>query len=64
MSIPVTIYLNKAEIDSLKEFCDDNIAAGEIKITQHHKSGIGYTTTIMVKDLPETLLDITDHSTW
>lgn len=64
MNIPSTIYLNKAEIEALKDFCDENLAIGEVKIIQHHKSGIGYTTTIMVKDLPETLLDITDHSTW
>lgn len=64
MNIPVTIYLNKEEVNSLKKFCDDNLAAGEVVITQHYKSGIGYTTSVMVKDLPETLLDITDYSTW
>ena len=64
MNIPSTIYLNKAEVDSLKDFCDENLAIGEVKIIQHHKSGIGYTTKVMVKDLPETLTDITDISSW
>ena len=63
-NIPVVISLTKAEVDSLKDFCDDNLAVGTVEIIQSSDSGIGYTTKVMVKDLPETLTDITDISSW
>lgn len=59
-----TIYLTKAEVDSLKDFCDDNLAIGVIEIYQSKVSGIGLTTRVQVKDLPETLTDITDINAW
>lgn len=62
--IPVSISLSKEEVNSLKEFCDDNLAVGTVEILQSSESGIGYTTKVQVKDLPETLTDITDMSTW
>jgi hypothetical protein len=63
-NIPVVIQLSKKEVDSLKEFCDDNLAIGTVLITQSSESGIGLTTKVMVKDLPETLTDITDIDSW
>ena len=63
-NIPVVIQLSKKEVDSLKEFCDDNLAIGIVLITQSSESGIGLTTKVMVKDLPETLTDITDIDSW
>ena len=63
-NIPVVISLTKAEVDSLKDFCDNNLAVGTVEISQLSDSGIGYTTKVMVKDLAETLTDITDISLW
>lgn len=63
-NIPVVIQLSKKEVNSLKEFCDDNLAIGTVLITQSSESGIGLTTKVMVKDLPETLTDITDIDSW
>lgn len=62
--IPVVIQLNKNEVDALKEFCDDNLAVGTVLITQSSESGIGLTTKVMVKDLPEIMTDITDIDSW
>ena len=59
-----TFYLTKTEVDSLKEFCDDNLAVGVVQIEQDNSSGIGVTTKVMIKDLPETLTDITDLDVW
>lgn len=63
-NIPIVIQLSKEEVNSLKQFCDDNLARGIVLITQSSKSGIGLTTKVMVKDLPETLTDITDIDNW
>ena len=63
-NIPVVIQLSKKEVDSLKEFCDDNLAIGTVLIIQSSESGIGLTTKVMIKDLPETLTDITDIDNW
>lgn len=63
-SIPVVIQLSKEEVDSLKQFCDDNLTQGTVLITQSSESGIGLTTKVMVKDLPETMTDITDIDSW
>lgn len=62
--IPVVIQLSKEEVNSLKQFCDDNLAQGTVLITQSSESGIGLTTKVMVKDLPETMTDITDIDSW
>lgn len=64
MSYIKEITLTKAEVDSLKEFCDENLAVGTVVIEQTKESGIGLTTKVMVKDLPETLTDITDIESW
>jgi hypothetical protein len=58
------VILTKEEVNSLKEFCDDNLERGQVIIDQLELSGIGLTTKVMVKDLPETLTDITDVSSW
>ena len=63
-NIPVVISLTKEEVNSLKEFCDENLAAGSVLITQSSESGIGLTTRVMVKDLPETMTDITNIDSW
>lgn len=63
-SIPVVICLTKEEVISLKEFCDENLVIGSVLITQSSESGIGLTTKVMVKDLPETETDITDIDSW
>jgi hypothetical protein len=63
-NIPVVIQLSKEEVNSLKQFCDDNLAHGTVLITQSSESGIGLTTKVMVKDLPETMTDITDIDNW
>ena len=63
-NIPVVIQLSKEEVNSLKRFCDDNLAQGTVLITQSSESGIGLTTKVMVKDLPETMTDITDIDNW
>ena len=60
----VAIQLSKEEVDSLKQFCDDNLTQGTVLITQSSESGIGLTTKVMVKDLPETMTDITDVDSW
>ena len=62
--IPVVVSLTKEEVDSLKEFCDENLMVGSVLITQSSESGIGLTTKVMVKDLPETMTDITDIDSW
>ena len=58
------VTLTKDEVDSLKQFCDENLAVGTVIIDQINTSGIGFTTRVMVKDLPETLTDITDLDSW
>jgi hypothetical protein len=58
------IALTKEEVDSLKTFCDENLERGSVIIDQLELSGIGPTTKVMVKDLPETLTDITDINSW
>ena len=63
-SIPVVVSLTKEEVNSLKDFCDDNLAVGSVLITQSSESGIGLTTKVMIKDLPETETDITDIDSW
>ena len=63
-NIPVVIQLSKEEVNSLKQFCDDNLSQGTVLITQSSESGIGLTTKVMVKDLPETMTDITDVDSW
>ena len=64
MKITRRVTLTKEEVNSLKEFCDDNLERGQVIIDQLELSGIGLTTKVMVKDLPETLTDITDVSSW
>lgn len=64
MEVIRRISLTKEEANSLKEFCDENLARGTVVVTQSQKSGIGLTTRVMVKDLPETLTDITDIDSW
>lgn len=63
-SIPVVIRLTKEEVESLKAFCDENLVIGTVLVTQSSESGIGLTTKVMVKDLPETMTDITDIDSW
>ena len=63
-NIPVVLYLTKEEVNSLKEFCDDNLERGSVIIWQTSEFGQGYTTKVMVKDLPETTTDITDINAW
>lgn len=58
------IILTKQEVDDLKQFCDENLAVGVVELFQDHKSGIGTATRVQVKDLPETLTDITDIDSW
>ena len=53
------ITLTKEEVNNLKDFCDDNLAIGEVEI--HQK---GLYTKAQVKGLPETLTDITDVNSW
>jgi hypothetical protein len=64
MQILRKVFLTKEEVDSLKKFCDDNLAAGTVVITQKHSGGIGLETKVQVHNLPETLTDITDVSSW
>ena len=64
MQILRRVFLTKEEVDSLKEFCDENLCVGTVVIDQLELSGIGLTTKVMVKDLPETLTDITDVNSW
>lgn len=58
----VAIQLTKDEVDYIKEFCDYNLAVGTVIITQSSESGTNLTTKVMVKDLPETMTDITENS--
>ena len=58
------VILTKAEVDSLKEFCDYNLEVGSVEITQNSNSGIGLITKVQVRNLPETLTDITDIGSW
>ena len=58
------VILTKAEVDSLKEFCDYNLERGSVEITQNSSSGIGLITKVQVRNLPETLTDITDIDSW
>ena len=51
-----TMELTKAEVEALKDFCDDNLVSGSVRITQD-----ALTTKVEVVDLPETLTDITDN---
>lgn len=62
--IPVVVYLTKAEVDSLKEFCDDNLAVGPVKVIQEGGNGIGFITKVEIPNVPETLTDITDLDSW
>jgi hypothetical protein len=64
MEIIRRISLTREEVNSLKEYCDENLYVGPVIIDQLELSGIGLTTKVMVKDLPETLTDITDVSAW
>ena len=57
------VQLTKEEVDSLKDFCDYNLAIGTVMITQS-ESKKGLITKVMVKDLPETETDITDINLW
>ena len=59
-----TIYLTDNEVEALNDFCIYNLASGCVEITQENTSGRGPTTKVMVKDLPETLTDITDIDSW
>lgn len=58
------ITLTKSEVDALKKYCDDNLEVGCVILDQISSSGIGPTTKVMVRDLPETLEDITDIDSW
>lgn len=58
----VAIQLTKDEVDYIKEFCDYNLAVGTVIITQSSESGTNLTTKVMVKDLPETMTDITENN--
>lgn len=60
---PTKITLTREEVNSLKCFCDDNLAVGCVEILQG-SSGIGFATKVQVVDLPETLTDITDYNAW
>ena len=50
------VTLTKEEVDSLKEYCDENLCVGEVIVSQE-----GLVTRVQVKDLPETLTDISDR---
>lgn len=51
------ITLTKAEVDALKDYCDENLAIGNVIVFTK-----GPYTKVQVEDLPETLQDITDSS--
>ena len=53
---PMKVILTKEEVDNLKEFCNENLCVGEVIVSQE-----GLVTKVQVKDLPETLTDITDR---
>ena len=61
MEVIRRVTLTKEEVDSLKGFCDENLYRGLVIVDQFESSGIGPVTKVMVKDLPETLTDITDR---
>ena len=61
---PAKIYLSRTEVNSLKEFCDNNPEYVIVEISQDHYSGIGYTTVVQARGVPETETDITDLSIW
>ena len=61
---PIKICLNRTEVNALKEFCDNNSEYAVVEISQDHYSGIGYTTVVQAKGVPETETDITDLSIW
>ena len=63
-NIPLVIQLSKKEVNTLKDFCANNLSEGTVLIIQSSESGIGLTTKVMVKDLPETMTDITDIDSW
>lgn len=63
-TMPKIMFMTKAEVDALKEFCDDNLVVGLVEIHQSQDSGIGTVTKVQVKDLPETMTDITDIDSW
>lgn len=63
-NIPVVISLTKYEVEALADFCNENLATGSIIIQQSSESDIGLTTKVMVRDLPETMTDITDFDSW
>ena len=50
------IALTKEEVNNLKEFCDENLCVGEVVVSQE-----GLVTRVQVKNLPETLTDISDR---
>lgn len=58
------IFLTKEEVESLKNFCDSNLAVGVVEVTQDRHGELGYTTWVQVKDLPETKTDISDIDSW
>ena len=58
------IFLTKDEVESLKNFCDYNLAVGVVEVTQDKHSGIGYSAWVQVKDLPETKTEISDIDSW
>jgi hypothetical protein len=58
------VTLTKEEVNSLKEFCDDNLERGSIEIIQSAGSGIGLNTHVRVRELPDTEIDITDYEAW
>ena len=59
-----TIYLTDAEVEALNDFCIYNLASGQVEVTQENITGTRLTTKVMVKDLPETITDITDIDSW
>ena len=58
------IRMTKEEVDSLKEYCDQNLAVGIVEVEQSHTSGIGWNIYVQVENLPETRTDITDYNSW
>ena len=62
--IPVVVTLTKDEVEAVKDFADDNLERGSIEIIQSAGSGIGLSTHVRVRELPETEIDITDYAAW
>ena len=62
--VPVVVYLTKAEVDALLDYCNDNLAVGAVKVIQEGGGGSRFITKAQVPDLPETLTDITDYDYW